>query len=143
MHDNLLKDSGKLRHRKLSWILFCVVQFQSFCLYINFFVLFSSFELYYMQYFPLFYICLYSVLCLWKWKWSCSVMSHSLRTHDCRLRGSSFHGIFQARILEWVAISFSRRSSQPRDWKPGSPHIVGRCFTIWATGKSVYVCTTY
>ena len=29
---------------------------------------------------------------------------------------SSIHGIFQARILEWVAISFSRRSAQPRDW---------------------------
>ena len=34
---------------------------------------------------------------------------------DCSLPGSSVHGIFQARILEWVAISFSRRSSQPRD----------------------------
>ena len=31
------------------------------------------------------------------------------------LPGSSVYGIFQARILEWVAISFSRRSSQPRD----------------------------
>ena len=31
------------------------------------------------------------------------------------LPGSSVHGIFQARILEWVSISFSRRSSQPRD----------------------------
>ena len=30
---------------------------------------------------------------------------------DCSLLGSSVHGIFQARILEWVAISFSRRSS--------------------------------
>ena len=30
--------------------------------------------------------------------------------------GSSVHGIFQARILEWIAISFSRVSSQPRDW---------------------------
>ena len=30
--------------------------------------------------------------------------------------GSSVHGIFQARILEWIAIPFSRRSSQPRDW---------------------------
>ena len=30
--------------------------------------------------------------------------------------GSSVHGIFQARILEWVAISFSRGSSWPRDW---------------------------
>ena len=35
---------------------------------------------------------------------------------DCSLPGSSVHRIFQARILEWVAISFSRRSSQPRDW---------------------------
>ena len=34
---------------------------------------------------------------------------------DCSLRGSSIHGISQARILEWVAISFSRESSQPRD----------------------------
>ena len=33
----------------------------------------------------------------------------------CDLPGSSVHGIFQARILEWVAISFSRRSSRPRD----------------------------
>ena len=34
---------------------------------------------------------------------------------DCSLPGSSIHGIFQARVLEWVAVSFSRRSSQPRD----------------------------
>ena len=34
---------------------------------------------------------------------------------DCSLPGSSVHGIFQARILEWVAIPFSRGSSQPRD----------------------------
>ena len=34
---------------------------------------------------------------------------------DYRPRGSSVHGIFQARILEWVAISYSRGSSQPRD----------------------------
>ena len=34
---------------------------------------------------------------------------------DCSLPGSSVHGIFQARVLEWVAISFSRGSSQPRD----------------------------
>ena len=32
------------------------------------------------------------------------------------LPGSYIHGIFQARLLEWVAISFSRGSSQPRDW---------------------------
>ena len=35
---------------------------------------------------------------------------------DCSLPGSSVHGISQARILEWVAISFSRGSSQPKDW---------------------------
>ena len=51
---------------------------------------------------------------------------------DCSLPGSSIHGIFQARILEWVAISFSRRSSRPRDWTWISC-IVGRCFTVWAT----------
>ena len=39
---------------------------------------------------------------------------------DCSLQRSSVHGIFQARVPEWVAITFSRRSSQPRI-KPGSP----------------------
>ena len=34
---------------------------------------------------------------------------------DCSLLGSSVHGILQAKILEWVAISFSRGSFQPRD----------------------------
>ena len=34
---------------------------------------------------------------------------------DCRPPGSSVHGILQARILEWVAVPFSRGSSQPRD----------------------------
>ena len=51
---------------------------------------------------------------------------------DCSLPGSSVYGIFQARILEWVAISFSGRSSQARDWTQVS-RIVGRSFTIWAT----------
>ena len=54
---------------------------------------------------------------------------------DCRPPGSSVHGIFQARILEWVATSFSRISSQPRDWTQVSL-IVDRCFTIWATRES-------
>ena len=34
---------------------------------------------------------------------------------DCSLSGSSIHGIFQARVLEWIAISFSRGSSRPRN----------------------------
>ena len=36
-------------------------------------------------------------------------------TPDCSLTGFSVHGIFQAKILEWVATSFSRGSSRPRD----------------------------
>ena len=39
---------------------------------------------------------------------------------NCSLPGSSVHGILQARILDWVAVSFSRGSSQPRI-KPWSP----------------------
>ena len=50
----------------------------------------------------------------------------------CSLPGSSIHGIFQARVLEWVAISFSRGSSWARDRTQVSC-IVGRCFTVWAT----------
>ena len=55
---------------------------------------------------------------------------------DCSLPSSSVHGIFQARVLEWVAISFSRGSSQPRDQTQVS-HIVGRRFTIWATREVI------
>ena len=51
---------------------------------------------------------------------------------DCSLPDSFVHGILQARILEWDAISFSRESSQPRDWTEVSL-IVGRLFTDWAT----------
>ena len=42
-----------------------------------------------------------------KWKWSRSVASDSYRPMDCSLPGSSVHGIFQARVLEWVAVAFS------------------------------------
>ena len=54
---------------------------------------------------------------------------------DCSPPDFSIHGIFQARVLEWVAISFSRGSSWPRDWTQVS-RIAGRCFTIWATRES-------
>ena len=56
---------------------------------------------------------------------------------DYSLPVSTIHGGFQARILEWVAISFSRRSSPPRDWTQVSHMvgIVGRRFTVWATRK--------
>ena len=45
------------------------------------------------------------------------------------------HGILQARILEWVAITSSRWSSQPRDWTQVSC-IVGEFFTSWATREA-------
>ena len=45
-----------------------------------------------------------------------SVLSDSCNPTDCSLPGSSVHGVLQARILEWVAVSSSRGSSWPRDW---------------------------
>ena len=54
---------------------------------------------------------------------------------ECSLPVSSVHGIFQTRILEWVAISFSRGSSQPRHWTLVSC-IASRLFTIWATREA-------
>ena len=42
---------------------------------------------------------------------SCPTLCHPI---DCSLPGSSVHGIFQAIVLEWIAISFSRGSSQPK-----------------------------
>ena len=53
---------------------------------------------------------------------------------DCSPPGSSIHGIIQARILEWVAIFFSRGFSWPRDRTKVSC-ITGRCFNLWATYK--------
>ena len=61
----------------------------------------------------------------------CNPMDHSLP-------GPSVHGILQARMLEWVAISFSRRSSWPRD-RTWVSYIAGKFLTIWATGKSLYI----
>ena len=49
--------------------------------------------------------------------------------------GFSVHGILQARILEWVASSFSRGSSWPRDWTQVSL-IAGRHFNLWATREA-------
>ena len=53
----------------------------------------------------------------------------------CSLPGSSVHGIFQAKILEWLAIPFSRGSSWARDWTMISC-VAGRLFTIWATRET-------
>ena len=53
---------------------------------------------------------------------------------DCSLSGSSIHGIFKARILEWVAISFSRGSSRPRI-EPGSPALQADALPSEPPGK--------
>ena len=58
---------------------------------------------------------------------------------NCSLWGSPVHEIFQARILEWVAISFSRSSSQPRDQTQVSC-IAGRFFTDWQAYFLVHRC---
>ena len=58
-----------------------------------------------------------------------SGVSDSLRPHK---PGSSVHGILQSRIVEWVAIPFSRGSSKPWDWTQVSC-IAGRFFASWAT----------
>ena len=68
------------------------------------------------------YLCVHAQLCLSL----CDPMG-------CSLPGLSVHGIFQARILERVVISFSRGSSQPRDQTQVSC-TAGRFFTIWAPG---------
>ena len=65
---------------------------------------------------------------------SCPVLCNPM---DYSSPGSFVHGILQARILEWVAILFSRASSQPRDWTQVSC-IAGRFFTIWVTTEARY-----
>ena len=60
---------------------------------------------------------------------------------DCSLPGFFVHGIFQARVLEWVAISFSRGSSWPRNRTQVSC-IAGRRFTLWAT-REAHVTIVY
>ena len=55
---------------------------------------------------------------------------------DCSPPGSSVHGIFQTRILEWVAMPSCRGSSQPRD-RTWVCHIAGGFCTIWATREAL------
>ena len=60
---------------------------------------------------------------------SCPILCDPM---DCSLSGSSVYGIFQARVQEWIAISFSRGSSRPRNRTQVSL-IAGRRLTVWAT----------
>ena len=65
---------------------------------------------------------------------SCSTLCDPM---DCSPPDFSVHEIFQARILEWVAISFSRGSPNP-GIKPGSPALQADSFTNWATREALY-----
>ena len=58
---------------------------------------------------------------------------------DCSPPGSSVHGILQARRLEWVAISFSRASSRPRDRTPNSC-TAGRFLAVWVAREACVLC---
>ena len=55
---------------------------------------------------------------------------------DCSLPDSSIHGILQTRILEWIAMTSSRRSSSPRDWTQVSC-VSRRFFTLWAAREAL------
>ena len=65
---------------------------------------------------------------------SCTTLCNPM---DYRPPGSSVHGIFQARILQWAAAPFSRGSSQPRDWTLVS-RIASRFFSILANWEWFY-----
>ena len=57
-----------------------------------------------------------------KWRWKSLSHVWLCYPRDCSPPGFSVRGILQARILEWVAVLFSRGSSQPKDWISGLPH---------------------
>ena len=69
----------------------------------------------------------------WKWKWSsCPTLCDPV---DCSLPGSSLRVILHAKILKWVAISFSGGSSRPR-YQTQVSRIAGRRFNLWATREA-------
>ena len=74
----------------------------------------------------------------WVSEWSRSSCQTLCDPMDCSLPGSSLHGILLARVLEWVAISFSTGSSQPRVQTRVSC-IPGRRFNLWATRRSLLI----
>ena len=88
-------------------------------------------------------MCEHSYACLSVHQWATTMLyvlvSQSCPTlcnpMDCSPPGSSVHDILQSRILEWVTIPVSRRSSQPRD-RTWVSCIAGRFFTTWATREA-------
>ena len=80
---------------------------------------------------------------LLSWVWQAGQAALLARSHptlcdsmDCSSPGSSLHGVFQARILEWDVISYSRASSQPMErTHPSCISCIGRqilyCWAAW------------
>ena len=66
---------------------------------------------------------------------SCSVIPTRSNTMDCRPPGSSVHGILQARILEWIAILFSKGSYWPMDWTLSLALQVDYLPLLWLSSK--------
>ena len=95
--------------------------------------LFSSFPHFLTEFFFFFFFLLNCMSCLYEWvsevAQSCLTLCDPM---GCSLPGSFIHGIFQARVLEWVAISFSRGSSQPRIFPIQVPCIGRQILPDWA-----------
>ena len=85
----------------------------------------------------------YIILVMRWWECECVLVTQSCLTLGDLMNwgppGSSTHGIFQARIVNWVAIPFSSGSSQPWDGSWIS-RIAGRLFVVWATTEKEFVC---
>ena len=106
----------------------------------NFFVIWSSYATFAFQYintlyifYHIAYVCIVFKGLMFHEKDNITTLWDPM---DSSQPSSSVHGIFQARILEWVAISFSRGSSQPTD-RTQVFRIVGRRFTVWATREGL------
>ena len=76
-------------------------------------------------------VCVCARVCVWLVQ-SCTPLCDPM---DWSSPGSSVCGILQAKILEWVAISFSKGSFWPRD-RTWVSHIAGRFFTVWTTREA-------
>ena len=77
--------------------------------------------------------------CVWAMSHqSCLTLSYSM---DCSPPGSSVYGILQARILEWVAVPFSRYSPHPRI-ESTSPALPSRFFTTEPPRKPYFTCSS-
>ena len=87
------------------------------------------------------YMCILICVCVYACAQSCTTLCNPM---DCSPLGSSVHGIFQARTLVWVAISYSRGSSQPRDWiRISYVSCVGRWILYYCPTWEAYIYDIY